>query len=77
MIYGKMIVGTRKQFYGKVVDEWLGNKVNEESLATFKYLLQDNVDMVDCKNKEDFPKRIDNYVDVPMTEDYYDKYVKY
>jgi len=76
MIYGKMIVGTKSQFYSKVVDEWLGKEVNEESLATFRYLLQDKVDMVDCKNKEDFPERIDNYVDVPMTEDYYDKYVK-
>ena len=76
MIYGKMIVGTRTQFYSKVVDEWLGKEVNAESLATFRYLLQDKVDMVDCKNKEDFPERIDNYVDVPMTEEYYDKYVK-
>ena len=76
MIYGKMIVGTKSQFYSKVVDEWLGKEVNAESLATFRYLLQDKVDMVDCKNKEDFPERIDNYVDVPMTEDYYDKYVK-
>ena len=76
MIYGKMKVGTRKEFYSNEVDEWLGSVINDESLATFRYLLEDKVDMVDCKDPKDFPERIDHYVDVPMTVDYYKRYAK-
>jgi superfamily II DNA or RNA helicase len=76
MAYGKMIVGTRKQFYQNETDEWLGKEVNDENLTTFRYLLQDKVDMVDCRDPKYFPERIDHYVDVPMKADYYKRYAR-
>lgn len=76
IIYGKIIVGTRKQFYSKESDEWLGKEINETNLTTFRYLLEDKVDMVDCKDPIDFPERVDHFVDVPMSKDYYNRYVK-
>ena len=74
MIYGKRIVGTRKQFYGKYANEWLGAEANDRNIETFKYLLQDKVDMVDCKDPQFFPERIDHHVDVPMDNEYYERY---
>jgi superfamily II DNA or RNA helicase len=74
MIYGKMMVGTRTEYYEKKADEFLGATLNDENITTFRYLLQDKVDMVDCRNPKDFPKRIDHYMDVPMTDEYYQRY---
>jgi superfamily II DNA or RNA helicase len=74
MIYGKRIVGTRKQFYGKYANEWLGAEANDRNIETFKYLLQDKVDMVDCKDPQFFPERIDHHIDVPMDDEYYERY---
>ena len=75
IVYGKMVVGTRKQFYNKMTDEWLGEEINDQNLTTFRYLLHDKVDMVDCKSTNDFPQRIDHYRDVPMDDAYYKRYV--
>jgi superfamily II DNA or RNA helicase len=76
MIYGKMIVGTRKMFYNDETDEWIGASVNDENLTTFRYLLEDKVDMVDCRDPEFFPERIDHYTDVEMSTEYYKRYEK-
>ena len=74
MVYGRMIVGTKKQFFQGTVDEMLGKGINDTNLATFTYLLKDKVDMVDCKDPKHFPERIDHYVDVEMSEKYYRDY---
>ncbi len=71
-----MIVGTRKQFYNNETDEWLGAEVKDENLTTFRYLLQDKVDMVDCKDPKDFPERVDHYVNVQMEDEYYKRYTR-
>ena len=76
MVYGKMLVGTRKQFYEDETDEWLGKEINDANIATFRYLLEDKVDVVDCKDPKDFPERIDHYIDVPMQPEYYKRYVR-
>ena len=76
MIYGKMKVGTRKQFYEGKVEEWLGKKINDENLRKFRNLLEDKVDVEDCKNPEDFPERIDHVIEVPMTLEYYKRYAR-
>jgi superfamily II DNA or RNA helicase len=75
IVHGKRIVGTRKEFNQNIVSEWLCKDLSEQNLETFRYLLEDYIDIVDCKEPEFFPERIDHYIDVPMSEDYYERYL--
>jgi len=74
MLHGSQLVGTKKQFYNNETDEWLGKTINDESLATFRYLLEDKVDMVDCRDPKFFPEEITKYMDVPMDKTYWARY---
>jgi SNF2 family DNA or RNA helicase len=74
MVYGRMIVGTKKELFDGKVEEMLGKDINDTNLGTFSYLLQDKVDLVDCKDSKHFPERIDHYVDVEMSDKYYRDY---
>jgi superfamily II DNA or RNA helicase len=76
MIHGKIKVGSQKQYNENEVDEYLGKKITDHNLTTFRYLLEDKVDMVDCKDPNDFPEKIEHYIDVPMKEEYYSRYEK-
>ena len=74
IIYGRYIVGTRKEHkYGRVPD-YLEKKLTPESLNTFKHLLQDKVDVVDQRNPKFFPRRKDHMEEVHMTPEYYKRY---
>jgi superfamily II DNA or RNA helicase len=76
MTYGRNIVGTAKDFYEGHVEEGLGKKATQENLTTLKYLLRDKVDVVTLKNTVDFPTRVDHIRNVPMTKDYYERYIR-
>ena len=69
-----MIVGTKRQFYDRITDEWLGDDLGTKNLETFQYLLEDCIDFVDCKDPVYFPKRVEHFINIPMEYDYYQKY---
>jgi superfamily II DNA or RNA helicase len=74
MLHGSFLVGTKKQFYKDEVNEWLGKSINDQSISTFRYLLEDKVDMVDCRDPKFFPDEITEYMNVPMTKEYWSRY---
>jgi superfamily II DNA or RNA helicase len=74
MLHGSFLVGTKKQFYKNEVNEWIGKSINEQSISTFRYLLEDKVDMVDCRDPKFFPDEITEYMNVPMTKEYWSRY---
>ena len=75
MLYGRQIVGTRTQFYDGDVDEWVTKKSTPHNLSTIRYLMKDKVDVVIIKgDNPDFPERIEHTRDVPMTDEYYERY---
>ena len=75
MIYGKKVVGIHTDYY-KNCEEFLGKKINDENLATLRYLMRDKLDLYMEKDPNDYPERIDHTVNVPMTQEYYKRYVK-
>jgi hypothetical protein len=74
MVRGKKVIGTKKEFYNNEVDEWIGKEANLHSLAVLRYLLRDRIDIVDCKSKENFAERIDETIQVPMSQEYFNRY---
>lgn len=74
ILYGRMIVGTRKQFENNQVGHFLTNGVDDDNLGVLRTLLRNKVDFVSCRNEQDFPKRIDHTIDVPMSMEYYERY---
>jgi SNF2 family DNA or RNA helicase len=76
MIYGKKIVGTRKQFYNKECDEYLSKDITDENLSTLRYLLRDKLDFYMNKDTKDYPTREDHIIKVNATVEYYKKYEK-
>jgi superfamily II DNA or RNA helicase len=71
ILYGKFIVGTAKQG----LQETLGKQIDLKTITTFRYLLRDKIDVVECKeNPEYYPTRIDHRIDIKMSYDYYKRY---
>ena len=78
MIYGKYIVGTNKEFRDGLVFDYLSKSrdPSKEDLHTFKSLLHDKVDVVNKREKKDFPERKDHMIYVKMTPAYLEAYTK-
>ena len=76
MVYGKKVVGTKKEFYNNEADEWIGKEANLHALTVIRYLIRDRIDIVDCKSKENFADRIEEIIQVPMSSEYYQKYIQ-
>ena len=75
ILYGRDIIGTRTQFYDGDVNEWVTKKTTPHNLSTIKYLMKDKVAVVIIKgDNPDFPERIEHVMNVPMTDDYYQRY---
>ena len=74
MLHGKKVLGTKKEFYNNEVDEWIGKEANLHALTTVRYLLKDRIDIVDCKSPDNFAKRIDDTIQIPMSKEYFQKY---
>ena len=79
MIYGvqnggRRVVGTKTELENGEVMVMLGESINEENLNTLRMLLHNRVDMVDCKNNEDFPRKIEDEVIIHMSSEYFAKY---
>ena len=71
IVYGKFIVGTAKQG----LQETLGKQIDLKSITTFRNLLIDKIDVVECKeNPQFYPTRIDHRVDIQMSDNYYKRY---
>ena len=71
MIHRKLIVGTAKQ--GR--QEILGKEIDLKNITTFRYLLRDKIDVVECKeDPQYYPTRINHHIDIPMSDDYYKRY---
>jgi SNF2 family DNA or RNA helicase len=77
MVYGRRMVGTYKEYQRGEVTEWLGKKVDAQNIATFRYLLKDIVDVeIGRQDMAEFPQKIEHVKDVPMTNEYYRRYVR-
>jgi superfamily II DNA or RNA helicase len=76
IVHGKKVVGTKKEFYNNEVDEWIGKEANLHALTVIRYLIRDRIDIVDCKSKENFAERVDETIQVPMSSEYYQKYIQ-
>ena len=76
MLYGRHIVGTRMEFANGEVQEWLGKKATDENLATLRYLMRDKIDVVTLNKDANFPERIEHIRKVPMTNEYYKRYIR-
>ena len=75
-LYGGNIVGTKMQFYEDEAEYWISDSGDEFTFNTIKFLLYDKVDVVDCKDPEFFPERIDERIYIPMSEEYFSRYVR-
>ena len=78
IVHGDRVVGRKNEYEDGDVPDWISWKTNEfeESLATVKYLLRNKIDVVLIKDPNDFPERIDERIEVPMSDSYYKKYLK-
>ena len=74
MVHGRKIVGTKREFDDSKADHWVVNDLTDKNLYKIARLLQDKIDIVDYKDPENYPERIDHHVDIPMTENYYNVY---
>jgi len=72
MLYGKNIISTT----GKDAETSIGKDLTEVNLAKLNYYLYDKVHYVDCKNPNDFPKKIEHREIIPMTNEYYLRYIE-
>ena len=71
---GRRVVGTKTELDNGEVMVMLEESVNEKNLNTLRMLLHNRVDMVDCKNNEDFPRKIEEEVIIHMSPEYFSKY---
>jgi len=76
MLHGRMVIGTPKQFINNEVEHTItNNDITHENLETIRTLLRGKIHHVECTTESsDFPKRIEHTMDIPMSEEYYDRY---
>ena len=70
MLYGKNIISTSL----KKGDTSIGKFATPVNLAKLNYYLYNKVHFVNCVNEEDFPKKVEHMINIPMSETYYNKY---
>ena len=76
MLHGEYIVGTYKERQNDQVPDYLTKVLTESNLRSFSNLLRDKIDVVSKTNRENFPKRNDIILKIPMTPKYYNRYVE-
>ena len=74
MVHGKKIVGLKKDYDAFQAEQWITRDISDENLEKISLLLRDKIDIVDYKDPENYPERIDHYIDIPMSEQYYKIY---
>ena len=74
MVYGKKLVGIKKEYDAFQVEQWITRDISDENLEKIALLLRDKIDIVDYKDPENYPERFDHYIDIPMSENYYKIY---
>jgi len=75
ILYGRRIIGTQKEFKEGKVSQYITKSYSPENLDLLVRYLEDKVDVVDCKDEASFPEKIEHYVNIPMSRDYYKKYL--
>ena len=75
ILYGRRIIGTRKEFNEGIVPQYITKKYSDSNLDLLIHYLEDKVDVVDCKDEASFPKKIEHYVNIPMSNEYYENYL--
>jgi len=75
ILYGRRIIGTRKEFDEGIVTQYITKQYTDADLDLLIHYLEDKVDVVDCKDEASFPEKIEHYINIPMSMDYYDKYL--
>ena len=71
MVYGRKVVGTKKDFEAFQAEQWITHDITDKNLEKIALLLRDKIDIVDYKDPDNYPERIDHYKDIPMSENYY------
>uniref|UniRef100_A0A6C0H452 Helicase n=1 Tax=viral metagenome TaxID=1070528 RepID=A0A6C0H452_9ZZZZ len=74
MVHGRKIVGSKREFDAVEVEQWITHDITERNLTKIALLLQDKIDIVDYKDPENYPERINHHEDIPMGEKYYEIY---
>jgi superfamily II DNA or RNA helicase len=74
MVHGRKIVGSKREFDAFEVEQWITHDITERNLTKIALLLQDKIDIVDYKDPENYPERINHHEDIPMGEKYYEIY---
>ena len=46
------------------------------TIKSYIGVIRDRIDIVDCKSKENFAERVDETIQVPMSSEYYQKYIQ-
>jgi len=77
MVHGRMLVGTYKEYRRGEVSEWLGKDIDVQNISTFRYLLKDIVDVeIGRRDIAEFPQKIDHVKNVPMSSEYFRRYIR-
>jgi len=74
MVHGRKVVGLKKDFDALQAEHWITHDITDKNLEKIALLLRDKIDIVDYKDPENYPERIDHYEDIPMSDNYYRKY---
>uniref|UniRef100_A0A6C0LX60 Helicase ATP-binding domain-containing protein n=1 Tax=viral metagenome TaxID=1070528 RepID=A0A6C0LX60_9ZZZZ len=77
MLHGSYVVGTYREYQQNVnIPDYLTKELTIDNLYSFSNLLRDKIDVVNTRDPENFPKRNDIVLEIPMTNSYYNRYVK-
>ena len=75
MLYQKNIIGTYSNYTKGQVEIFLNKMIDSDNLMKLKKLLHNKIDVVMIDKKdENFPSKIEHYISVPMTSQYYKIY---
>jgi superfamily II DNA or RNA helicase len=76
MLYKKIIVGTHKQYGEGIVNDYLTKELTSKTLNKLYVYLKNKIHYNDCKNEEDFPSVIKKFINIKMSEEYYNRYLR-
>ena len=76
IVHGGYVVGNYKEVLQREVPEYLSERTDSPTLGKLRDLLRDKVDVILTKDLKDFPKRINHWETVRMSDSYYKKYKK-
>jgi superfamily II DNA or RNA helicase len=74
LVYGYSILGTNGQKKRGLTQYGISKQQSKKDLETLATLLDGKVDIYSQDDPDNFPSKHDHYIEIPMTEDYYERY---